>query len=85
MSRVVRIRGRRWFEDVGGQCQGRESFLVKAYRLCSVIKTEGPPLNRGRNSTRDLCTVFTRIQRGIKSVMFYQAFHKDLLSASEKS
>lgn len=34
------------------------------------------------NSLHDLWPFFTFILEGIKSVIFYEAFHKDLLSAS---
>lgn len=82
-----------------GQCQGHKSFLVKEHHLHTVIKTAGLkcchkirlmghfPLileTQSPNSPHDLWPFFTFILEGIKSVMFYEAFHEDLLSASSQ-
>ena len=82
-----------------GQFQGYKSFLVKAHHLHTVIKIVGLKHSHNirlggyssfiletqrLNSLHDLWPFFTFIFEGIKSVMFYEAFHKDLLSASSQ-
>lgn len=63
---------------------------MKAYHLQTVIKIRlggHSPLileSQRLNSPHDLWPFFTFIWEGIKSVMFYEAFHKDLLSASSQ-